>query len=108
MPLQNRVDPWGRLLAVAARGTLMGNRGCLHDERPARRARELRGKRWILCVLEFKGRKRTVMTPRSYTELFFLDEATGFAAGHRPCGECQRARYRRVPSTRGRAATRVS
>jgi hypothetical protein len=93
VPLQNRVDPWGRLLAVEARGTLMGNRGCLHDER-RRIVRDHRGEGWILCLLEFKGRQRTVMTPRSYTELFFLDEATGLAAGHRPCAECQRHRYR--------------
>jgi hypothetical protein len=93
VPLQNRVDPWGRLLATEARGTLMGNRGCLHDEH-RRILRHHRGERWILCLLEFKGRQHTVMTPRHYTELFFLDEATGLAAGHRPCAECQRGRYR--------------
>jgi len=71
----------------------MGNRGCLHDEqRRIRRAYACR--RWIICVLEFRGRHRTVMTPGRYTELFFLDEATALAAGHRPCAECQRARYR--------------
>ena len=73
----------------------MGNRGCLHDdERRIVRHQKPSYRTWILCLLEFKGRKRTVMTPKLYTELFFLDEATGFAAGHRPCGECQRGRYR--------------
>ena len=92
MPLQNRVTPFGELIATAARGTLMGNRGCLHDaERRIRRRFAVT--RWIICVLEFKGRHRTVMTPGQYTELFFLDEATALAAGHRPCAECQRARY---------------
>jgi hypothetical protein len=70
----------------------MGNRGCLHDA-DRRIRRHYVGKRWIICVLEFKGRRREVMTPRRYTELFFLDEATALAAGHRPCVECQRIRY---------------
>ena len=92
MPLQNRVTPFGELIATPARGTLMGNRGCLHDA--ARRIRRpFAVKRWIACVLEFKGRHRHVMMPGQYTELFFLDEATALAAGHRPCAECQRARY---------------
>ena len=92
MPLQNRVTPFGELIATPARGTLMGNRGCLHDDRQRIR-RPFAVKRWIICVLEFKGRHRKVMTPGQYTELFFLDEATALAAGHRPCAECQRARY---------------
>jgi hypothetical protein len=92
VPLQNRVTPFGELIAVEARGTLMGNRGCLHDEQ-RRIRRRFAGRRWIHCVLEFKGRRRTVMTPHRYTELFFLDEATALAAGHRPCAECQRERY---------------
>jgi len=92
MPMQNRVTPFGVLIAVDARGTLMGNRGCLHDEH-RRIRRSFVGQRWISCVLEFKGRRRTVMTPHRYTELFFLDESTALAAGHRPCAECQRARY---------------
>ena len=92
MPLQNRVTPFGAIIATPERGTLFGNRGILHDgEQRIRRAWGL--KRWLLCVLEFKGRYRHVMTPGRYTELFFLDEATGLAAGHRPCAECQRARY---------------
>ena len=74
----------------------MGNRGCLHDD--ARRVvrRAVGGYRaWVTCVLSFKGRRRRVMTPGRYTELFFLDEATALAAGHRPCGECRRADYQR-------------
>lgn len=93
MPLQNRVNPFGALIAVKARGTLMGNRGCLHDQHQQIR-RAFVGQRWILCLLQFRGRHRSVMSPGRYTELFFLDEATGFAAGHRPCAECQRERYR--------------
>ena len=70
----------------------MGNRGCLHDADGQIR-RPYQGKRWIICLLDFKQRHRTVMTPGQYTELFFLDEATALAAGHRPCAECQRARF---------------
>ncbi len=71
----------------------MGNRGCLHDDRQRIRL-PFAGRRWITCVLEFRGRHRAIMSPGRYTELFFLDEATAMAAGHRPCAECQRARYR--------------
>ena len=92
MSLQNRVDPYGRLVATPERGTLMGNRGVLHDE-SRRVVATSRTKRWIACVLEFRGRKREVFTPRRYSELFFLDEATSLSAGHRPCAECRRARY---------------
>jgi len=92
VPLQNRVTPFGELIATPARGTLMGNRGCLHDaQRRIRRAFAVR--RWIICRLQFKERHRRVMAPGQYTELFFLDEATALAAGHRPCAECQRERY---------------
>jgi hypothetical protein len=70
----------------------MGNRGVLHDEKGHIR-RTWQGKRWIVCVLGFRGRKREVMTPNRYTELFFLDEATALAAGHRPCAECRRERF---------------
>jgi len=70
----------------------MGNRGSLHNEKGDIR-RLYRGKRWITCVLEFKNRHRSVMTPGQYTELFFLDEATALAAGHRPCAECRRDRF---------------
>ena len=71
---------------------MMGNRGILHDA-DGHVLRPWRVKRWLLCVLEFRGRHRTVMAPNRYTELFFLDEATGLAAGHRPCFECRRARF---------------
>ncbi len=92
MPLQNRVDPRGRLHAVEARGAWMGNRGVLHD--PEKRiVAPWRLKRWITCVLSFKDRHREVFAPGRYSELFFLDEATSLAAGHRPCAECRRKRY---------------
>jgi len=94
MPLQNRVTPFGEIVALPGRGLMMGNRGVLHDDR-RRLVRATQVKRWIACVLEFRGRRRTVMTPRSYTELFFLDEATAFSAGHRPCSECRNADYKR-------------
>jgi hypothetical protein len=91
MPLQNRVTPTGDIVATAHRGLFTGNRGIIHD--PA--TRTLLGKRWsspawLTCVLEFRGRRRQVMGGRSWTELFFLDEATAFAAGHRPCFYCRR------------------
>ena len=92
MPRQNRVTPVGEIVAVPERGTIMGNRGNLHDDN-GNIQRAWRGNRWIVCALAFRGRKRTVMTPGEYTELFFLDEATALAAGHRPCAECRRARF---------------
>jgi hypothetical protein len=91
---QNRVDPLGALHAVPERGAWMGNRGCLHDA-AGRIRRGHAGRRWITCALDFRGRRRAVMTPGRYTELFFLDEATACAAGHRPCAECRRADYLR-------------
>lgn len=93
MPLQNRVTPLGELITSPARGLVYGNRGCLHDAGGAIR-RRYATKRWIACRLEFRGRRRTpLMAPGRYTELFFLDEATALAAGHRPCAECRRADY---------------
>ena len=94
MPLQNRVRPTGEIVATAARGTLMGNRGIIHDpvSRTLLRAR-WDHQAWVCCRLEFGGRRRTVMEPGTYTELFFLDEATALAAGHRPCGSCRRTAY---------------
>ena len=92
MPRQNRVTPFGAIIATPERGTMMGNRGILHDAQGHIR-RPWQVKRWLICVLEFRGRYRTVMTPNRYTELFFLDEATGLAAGHRPCAECQYGRF---------------
>ncbi len=93
MPRQNRVTPLGDLIAVEGRGTLMGNRGILHDEQQRIR-RPFASRHWLYCVLQFKDRRQVVMAPRHYTQLFFLDEATALAAGHRPCAECQRARFR--------------
>ena len=91
MPLQNRVTPEGQIIACEARGTMMGNRGgAFHDEAKALGRRRWASKQWICCRLEFKGRRREVMAPNRYTELFFLDEATAMAAGHRPCFECRR------------------
>jgi hypothetical protein len=93
MPLQNRVDPCGTIFRTPTRGTLMGNRGgALHNE-SREIVRRYKSRRWIACLLEFKGRYRTVMSPRRYTELFFLDEAVALAAGHRPCAECRRERF---------------
>lgn len=93
MPLQNRVTPTGEIVADPARGTLMGNRGCLHT--PDRRlgAARWRSKLWICCLLDFKGVRRDPMPPGRWTALFFLDEATAFAAGHRPCAYCRRPAY---------------
>lgn len=87
--LQNRVDPFGNIIKTAARGLFMGNRGILHNE-DQEIIRSYKIKTWITCVLAFKNRRRTVMTPNRYTELFFMDEATSFAAGHRPCFECRK------------------
>ncbi len=92
MPLQNRVTPFGEIVSTADRGRFTGNRGIIHD--PATRTllnRRWSSKAWITCVCEFRGRRRKVMSTRSWTELFFLDEATSFAAGHRPCFYCRRA-----------------
>jgi hypothetical protein len=91
-PLQNRVDPYGALHATDARGAWMGNRGVLHDA-SRRVVAAWRLRRWITCVLSFKDRRREVFAPKRYSELFFLDEATSLAAGHRPCAECRRRRY---------------
>jgi hypothetical protein len=107
MPRQNRVTPFSDLIATPARGTLMGNRGCLHDDNTRIRRRFV-GKRWIICVLEFKGRRHRIMVPGHYTELFFLDEATALAAGHRPCAECQRDRFNLFRETWARANPRLS
>ena len=94
MPLQNRVDPSGGITKVKDRGTLMGNRGVLHNEK-GELIRSWKLKAWITCLVAFKGRKRAVFTPGRYSELFFLDEATALSAGHRPCAECRRKDYTR-------------
>jgi hypothetical protein len=92
MPLQNRVHPFGEICASPHRGHLMGNRGHLHDGQQ-RIVRPFQLQRWLICVLDFKDRRRPLMRPGHYTELFFWDEATALAAGHRPCMECQRPRF---------------
>ncbi|MCR9196535.1 MAG: hypothetical protein NXH88_17485 [Hyphomonas sp.] len=92
MPLQNRVDPFGLIHAVSARGTFMGNRGgCFHTEEKVLKSTHWKTRQWITCVLEFKNRRRELMGDNRYTELFFLDEVTALAAGHRPCYECRYA-----------------
>lgn len=94
MTLQNRVLPDGRIIAHPARGTLTGNRGILHDENRRLGTARWRHPHWIACELSYKGWSRKVMSPGTWTELFFLDEAVALAAGHRPCALCRRADYR--------------
>lgn len=95
MPLQNRVTPLSNLIADPARGLVYGNRGCLHDDQ-GRIQRVTVTRRWISCRLEFKGwHRKKLLQPGRFTELFFLDEATAFAAGHRPCALCRREDYNR-------------
>ena len=96
MALQNRVTPLGELIADPARGLVYGNRGCLHDD-TGRIRRRYAVKRWLACRLEFRGWHRApLLQPGRFTELFFLDEVTSFAAGHRPCALCRREDYVRV------------
>jgi hypothetical protein len=104
MPFQNRVTPLGELVAIPERGLVYGNRGRLHDARGAIR-RPWQLKRWISCRLEFRGRYRPggPMAPGRYTGLFFLDDATALAAGHRPCAECRNADYRSFLALTGAA-----
>jgi hypothetical protein len=99
MPLQNRVDPFGEIHAVAARGLFTGNRGVIHDpDTKTLLTRRWSTRAWLICVCEFRGRRREVMGRNApsggagWTELFFLDEVTGLAAGHRPCFFCRRER----------------
>jgi hypothetical protein len=103
MPLQNRVDPFGNLFRTQSRGTMMGNRGGVLHNSGREIVRAYKSRRWITCVLEFRGRHRIVMSERRYTELFFLDEAVAFAAGHRPCAECRRERFNAFKDTWRRA-----
>jgi hypothetical protein len=94
--MQNRVTPLSELIDVPARGLVYANRGCLHDD-AGRIRRHHNGKRWIACRLQFRGWHRgPLMQPGRFTELFFLDEATAFAAGHRPCALCRREDYNRL------------
>jgi hypothetical protein len=99
MPLQNRVTPSGDIIATPHRGMFTGNRGIIHDPATKTLTRRWANKAWLTCLCEFRGRRRKVMGGRSWTELFFLDEATAFAAGHRPCFYC-----RRIDAGRFRAA----
>lgn len=102
MPLQTRVTPFGEIVAQTWRGTLMGNRGILHDECRRLGLARWRHRNWVCCLTEFRGRHREVMpmdgAPTRYTALFFWDEPCALAAGHRPCGECRNADYRRFKS----------
>jgi hypothetical protein len=95
MALQNRVTPFGEIIADPARGMFLGNRGCLCDEAGKLARRRWRLRAWITCRLNYKGWWRPVMQPGVWTELFFLDEATALAAGHRPCALCRREAYNR-------------
>ena len=106
MPLQNRVNPLGELIATPARGLVFGNRGRLHDDQGHIR-RAYAGRRWIACRLEFRGRHHGAMPPGRYTGLFFLDEATAFAAGHRPCAECRHEDYERFAELCGSRADAI-
>jgi len=106
VPLQNRVTPTGELIATPERGLVFGNRGRLHDD-VGRIRRQWALKRWISCRLEFRGRHHGAMPPGRYTGLFFLDEATAFAAGHRPCAECRRADYVRFTEIWGARADAI-
>lgn len=94
MPLQNRVNPFGNMIATPERGAFTGNRGVLHNHQK-QIIKNHAVKYWIACVLNYKGKRRELMTPNRWTELFFLDEATAFAAGHRPCGFCRHADFKR-------------
>lgn len=94
-PLQNRVTPAGEIVATPHRGMFTGNRGILHNASKELTARRWTSSRWITCLLDFQGRKMELMAPHQWTQLFFLDEATAFAAGHRPCAYCRRADFNR-------------
>lgn len=103
MTRQNRVSPLGAIIATPERGGLMGNRGILHDRDGRLGVSRWQHTHWVCCRLAFRGRRRPVMTPAHYTELFFLDEATALAAGHRPCAECRRADHTRFLDAWGTA-----
>jgi hypothetical protein len=107
VPHRNRVTPFAEVIETPARGLLYGNRGVLHDD-VGRIVRNWQVKRWIACVLEFKGRRRPLLRPGRFTELFFLDEATALAAGHRPCAECRRADFNRFRDAWGDTHPRAS
>ncbi len=94
MPLQNRINPFSKIIATAERGAYTGNRGVIHNAQKEI-IKNHAVKYWITCMLQYKSMHREVMTPNRWTELFFLDEATAFAAGHRPCGFCRHADFKR-------------
>lgn len=93
MPRRNRVLPTGEIIAHPGRGTFTGNRGILVDRQGQMTNRQWALKAWITCLLDFRGWRRPIAQPRTWTELFFLDEAVAFAAGHRPCAFCRRSDY---------------
>jgi hypothetical protein len=93
MPLQNRVTPLNEIVVYPEHGLFMGNRGRLHNDNRQISRQTSSVKRWIICLTSFKDRQRPLMSPGQYTELFFLDEATALAAGHRPCATCRRRDY---------------
>lgn len=106
-PARNRVTPLGDVVAAPGRGTLMGNRGRLHDGAGSRDVRRHHvGRAWITCVLDFRGRRAAQWHPHHYTPLFFLDEPLALAAGHRPCAECRRAEFTRFRDLVARAEGR--
>lgn len=95
MPLQNRVKPNSEIVISQSKGSMMGNRGNLHNEhKELIRQTKSSYKGWVTCLLQFEGIQREIMSPGKYTELFFLDEATAFSAGHRPCNDCQKDRLK--------------
>lgn len=106
MALPNRVDPWGGIHATERRGLFFGNRGVLHDDGGRIVRHRSAERRWIVCLTEFKGRRRLLLRPGHYTELFFLDEAVALAAGHRPCAECRRPAFRAYLDALGDPAIR--
>ena len=105
MPHQNRTLATGEIVAHPARGLFMGNRGILHNETGQLGRALWKHKAWIICELSHKDWHREVLSPGNYTELFFLDEAVAFAAGHRPCKLCRRAAYLRFAGSAGHYGT---
>ena len=101
-PLPNRVTPFGDIVATSARGLFVGNRGVIHRDYAIRKRCGADG--WVICLIDFRGRRRDLMSPGTWTELFFLDEATAFAAGHRPCFYCQRPHALEFAAAWGRGA----
>src|SRR6185437_3576906 len=94
MPRRNRVDPWGDLHAVSARGLFTGNRGCIVDEREQVVRHHRSSTLWITCLTAFRDWRVPLARPNRWTPIFFLDDAVALAAGHRPCATCRRDMYR--------------